>query len=107
MMFRLNVFVGVCLLTFYVCSTTATPTTDEGCAAIKGKCQNVLTAPCTGGNKFYELLCAGVDQFCCARETAKEKDCRAQGGACEYNCVGSLPHPNICEGHMSCCIAFN
>lgn len=25
MMFRLNVFVGVCLLTFYVCSTTATP----------------------------------------------------------------------------------
>ncbi|CAC5413617.1 unnamed protein product [Mytilus coruscus] len=95
------------LLTFYVCITTAIPTTDEGCAAIKGRCQNVRTAPCVGGNKFYELLCVGTDQFCCARETAKEKDCRAQGGSCEYNCVGSKPHSNICEGHMSCCIAFN
>ncbi|VDI45074.1 Hypothetical predicted protein [Mytilus galloprovincialis] len=99
--------VGVFLLTFYVGIATASPTTDEGCAAIKGKCQNVTFARCTGANKYYELLCTGTNMGCCARKTTKEKDCRAQGGSCEYHCVGSKPHANICEGHMSCCIAFN
>ncbi|XP_063420044.1 uncharacterized protein LOC134705209 [Mytilus trossulus] len=106
MMSRLNVLVGVFLLTFYVCIAKLTiPITDEGCAAIKGRCQNVRTTPCTGGNKFYELLCAGTDQLCCARKT-EEKDCQAKGGSCDYHCQGSKPFANICEGHMSCCIAF-